>query len=182
MGEHKQNIVATYFAKHLRARHLPLSLQGLKRRPKATPIKFPEGRYIVKNTDPFSCHHFGENLLMGEEDEEDYWMDTQWEQAKAKKNMNTVPGPGMAQNPIVNASRTTISGRSEDRAAPTSRRLCLCCTKGFRAIRTKQRFCSSRCRLLYWAAGEILREYSAGNASGLRDILERLRNCINFTG
>ena len=89
--------------------------------------------------------------------------------------MKTVSRPGMVQNPIVNASRATISGGSEDKAAPTSSRLCLCCAKGFRVIRPKQRFCSSRCRLLYWAAGQILREYSAGKASGLRVILERLR-------
>lgn len=89
--------------------------------------------------------------------------------------MKTVSRPGMVQNPIVNASRATISGGSEDKAAPTSKRLCLCCVKGFCVIRTKQRFCSSRCRLLYWAAGQILREYSAGKASGLRDILERLK-------
>ena len=81
----------------------------------------------------------------------------------------------MVQNPIVNASRAMISGGSEDKGAPTSKRLCLCCAKDFRVIRTKQKFCSSRCRLLYWAAGQILREYSAGKASGLRVILERLR-------
>jgi hypothetical protein len=89
--------------------------------------------------------------------------------------MKTMLRLGMVQNPIVNASRATISGRSEDKAGSTSRRLCLCCTKGFRLIRPKQRFCSSRCRLLYWAAGQIVREYSAGKASGLRDILERLK-------
>ena len=89
--------------------------------------------------------------------------------------MKTVSRSGMVQNPNVNASRAAISGRPEDKAAPTSNRLCLCCAKGFRIIRTKQKFCSSRCRLLYWAASQVLREYSAGKASGLRDILERLK-------
>jgi len=89
--------------------------------------------------------------------------------------MKTVSRPGMVQNPIVNASRATILGGSEDKAAPTSNRLCLCCAKGYRVIRPKQRFCSSRCRLLYWAAGQVVREYSAGKASGLRDMLERLK-------
>lgn len=81
----------------------------------------------------------------------------------------------MVQNPIVNASRATNSGRSEDKAAQISKKLCLCCDKGFRVLRSNQRFCSSRCGLLYWAAGQIVREYSEGKASGLRDMLERLR-------
>ena len=90
--------------------------------------------------------------------------------------MKTVSRPGMVQNPIVNASRATISGGSEDKAVPTSKRLCLCCAKGYRVIRPKQRFCSSRCRLLFWAAREIVREYEAGNVAGLREMLERLKH------
>ena len=71
MCEHKHNPVAEYYKKHPRARHLPLSFRSLKRKPKATPVELPEGRYILKATDPFSCDHFGEYPLMSEEDEED---------------------------------------------------------------------------------------------------------------
>ena len=70
MGEHKHNLVARYFAKHPFARHLPLSFHGLKRKPRAMPIKFPEGRYTVKNTDLFSCPHCCEELLTEEKDED----------------------------------------------------------------------------------------------------------------
>jgi hypothetical protein len=71
MGEHKHNPVAEYYKKHPRARHLPLSFNSLKRKPKATLARLPEGRLIAKNADPLSCDHSGENLSMNEEDEED---------------------------------------------------------------------------------------------------------------
>jgi hypothetical protein len=70
MGEHKHNLAARYFAKHPRARHLPLSFKDLKRKTRATHVILPEGKYIVKNIDPFSCPRCGENPLMGEEDED----------------------------------------------------------------------------------------------------------------
>ena len=92
-----------------------------------------------------------------------------------KQKMKKSPDPGIAQNPIVNACRGTISGGSKERAAPINRRVCECCSKLFCIRRSKQRFCSSRCRLLYWAAGEIAREYSAGNACGLREFFEKLK-------
>jgi hypothetical protein len=37
-----------------------------------------------------------------------------------------------------------------------------------------RRFCSSRHRLLFWAAGEILVEWKKGRADGLRDIIQEL--------
>jgi endogenous inhibitor of DNA gyrase (YacG/DUF329 family) len=89
--------------------------------------------------------------------------------------MTKLPSAEVAQNPIVNARRGTISARSEAKAAPISKKPCLSCGQNIRLIRPKQRFCSSRCRLLYWAAGEIVKEYVAGNASGLQDIIDRLK-------
>lgn len=41
----------------------------------------------------------------------------------------------------------------------------------------RKRFCSPRCRLLRWAVGEIVKDYPAGRASGLRDLIERLKTC-----
>jgi hypothetical protein len=79
MGEHKHNPVAKYFMEHPVARHLPLSFKRCERKPIATPVKLPEGRYIVKNKyrsfDPlyeFTCDHCGENVFMGNKNEEDY--------------------------------------------------------------------------------------------------------------
>jgi len=82
---------------------------------------------------------------------------------------------GVAQNPFVNARRRTILRESESKAALPNQRLCLSCQKKFDQIRPKQKFCSNRCRLLYWAAREIIREYSAGNAAGLREMIEKIR-------
>lgn len=82
----------------------------------------------------------------------------------------------MGQNPTVNALRDTNSGESRERPVVIEReRACLCCSATFQAKAKGQRFCSSRCRLLYWAASEIVKEYQAGNANGLRSILEDLK-------
>jgi len=89
--------------------------------------------------------------------------------------MKKPPPTGMAQNPVVNARRGAILAVSESKAALPGKRSCLCCRKSFAIIRPRKKFCSNRCRLLYWAAKEIQKEYSAGNASGLRDVLERMK-------
>jgi hypothetical protein len=39
----------------------------------------------------------------------------------------------------------------------------------------ERKFCSARHRLLFWAAGEIVKDFQGGRADGLRDIIERLR-------
>lgn len=83
--------------------------------------------------------------------------------------------PGLAQNPFVNARRRTIPRESESRAVRSSQRACLSCQRNFDQTRPKQKFCSNRCRLLYWAAREIMREYSAGNAAGLRELIDKIR-------
>lgn len=52
---------------------------------------------------------------------------------------------------------------------------CLCCEAEFKPKTSKRAFCKDRCRLLYWAAGEIVKEYQAGRASGLEAFIEQLR-------
>jgi hypothetical protein len=89
--------------------------------------------------------------------------------------MKKLRRPGMAQNPCVNARRGAIIAGSGSRVALPGKGSCLCCYKNFAIIRPRQKFCSNRCRLLYWAAREIQREYSVGNASGLRDVFEKLK-------
>lgn len=57
--------------------------------------------------------------------------------------------------------------------------LCSTCGLKFRSKRrriTDKAFCSDRCRLLYWAAGEIIREWKAGHAEGLRAVIEELKS------
>jgi len=88
--------------------------------------------------------------------------------------MKKLLSPEVAQDPIVNAHRGTISNGSESSARIAGSSSCLCCYKSFSLFRTKQKFCSSRCRLLYWAAGEIVKEYKAGSASGLVNLLRGL--------
>jgi hypothetical protein len=88
--------------------------------------------------------------------------------------MKKPPNQGMAQNPFVNAPRGTISDGSDSLPGRTSSGSCLCCLKSFSPIRIKQKFCSSRCRLLYWAAGEIIKEWRAGSASGLTDLMQEM--------
>jgi hypothetical protein len=76
----------------------------------------------------------------------------------------------LGQNPVVNAPRAKISGKP-DRRDGQNTIPCLCCLREYRASRPKQRFCSSRCRLLYWAACEIARQFHEGRAQGLLAVL-----------
>jgi len=52
---------------------------------------------------------------------------------------------------------------------------CAVCGGRFRYYRGHQRFCSSRCRLLRWAARVIVAEYLAGRLPGLEAEIARLR-------
>jgi len=51
---------------------------------------------------------------------------------------------------------------------------CLFCEKRLPPGNHRRKFCSEKCRLLYWAAGEILKAYRAGKADGLRGIIKEL--------
>jgi hypothetical protein len=86
-----------------------------------------------------------------------------------------VPNSKIGQDPLVNASRGTILSRSEGRAELKPKAVCSCCQRKYRAPRPKQKFCSNRCRLLYWAACEIARQFQAGKANGLRDIISGVK-------
>lgn len=44
-----------------------------------------------------------------------------------------------------------------------------------RRKKTRAAFCSPRCRLLSWAAHELLKAYQAGRADGLQAIIRDLR-------
>jgi endogenous inhibitor of DNA gyrase (YacG/DUF329 family) len=89
--------------------------------------------------------------------------------------MNKPWVPGMAQNPFVNARRGEISAGSNPMAASRIKKACLYCCKDFTVVMPRQRFCSNRCRLLYWAAGEIMNDYRSGRAKGLREVVKRLK-------
>lgn len=73
-------------------------------------------------------------------------------------------------DPLVNASSGANGASRKDILVS-----CGFCLKRFRPYRRSQRFCGARCRLLFWAAGELVRERAAGNAEGVRDIIERLK-------
>ena len=73
-------------------------------------------------------------------------------------------------DPFVNAS-SGANGASRKEILAS----CGFCLKRFRLYRRSQRFCGARCRLLFWAAGELVREQEAGNAKGIRGIIERLK-------
>jgi len=82
--------------------------------------------------------------------------------------MQRIPRIGL--NPFVNAS----SGAN---GTPRKDILVCCgfCLKRFKPKSRLNRFCGARCRLLFWAAGELVREWAAGNAEGIRGIIERLK-------
>lgn len=78
---------------------------------------------------------------------------------KAKKHAGRAPGRALTPHP------GAISGRSTSAA-------CDCCSRPFEP-RAGQRFCSPDCRLLAWAAGELLKRYLAGDVPGLQSIIDQ---------
>jgi len=91
--------------------------------------------------------------------------------------------PGMGLDPFVDASSRAISAELEEFPGAVGGRpvesvnakTCLVCEREFRPRKPWQTFCSARCRRLAWAVKELVREYLAGKANGLRDAIERLR-------
>jgi Zn finger protein HypA/HybF involved in hydrogenase expression len=74
----------------------------------------------------------------------------------------------MAFNKASTAARATI----EDQKGQI---LCLCCKDQVKAGKQKKLYCSDHCRRLFNAALEILSEWKAGRADGLKPIIEELR-------
>lgn len=82
------------------------------------------------------------------------------------------PNPEKGQNLVVNEPRATISDNSDGRSGPGKKKRCLGCSKGFKPVVAKQEFCSGRCRLLYWAAKEIVKELNNNENTGIRKVLK----------
>lgn len=88
--------------------------------------------------------------------------------------MKELPSLKEAQNPRVNARRATFTDSAIPR--PGSKRAkpaCAFCKSKFPITRIKQKFCSNRCRLLFWAAGEIIKEFQVGKAEGMREAVKK---------
>jgi protein-arginine kinase activator protein McsA len=51
---------------------------------------------------------------------------------------------------------------------------CAWCETAFQSKSSKQRFCSSRCRLLSWAVAEIVKDYHAGRGAGAGRLFDGL--------
>ncbi len=84
--------------------------------------------------------------------------------------MKTRTSPRNGRDPFVNASSGANGASRKDILVS-----CGFCLKRFKPKSRLNRFCGPRCRLLFWAARELAREREAGNAEGVRDIIERLK-------
>lgn len=82
------------------------------------------------------------------------------------------PRSRIGQDRLVNASGGANRASRKD---IIPRALCLLPEAVLRPYRRSQLFCGPRCRLLHWSVSEVVEELNAGRASGLRDIIERLR-------
>jgi hypothetical protein len=56
--------------------------------------------------------------------------------------------------------------------------LCSCCRAELTASKQAKRFCSERCRLLSWAAGELLKAIREGRAEGMIDLIREMSDLI----
>jgi len=78
----------------------------------------------------------------------------------------------LPENPSLTMGREAIS---QNRMLTTCK-CCKLCEREFRALTQKGEFCSSRCRLLFWAAGEIVKEFRTGRANGLKNLIQELKD------
>jgi hypothetical protein len=62
---------------------------------------------------------------------------------------------------------------SEDRKAK-SLLFCPVCLSSFRPKKHNQKVCSEKCRITSWAANRFLKEFKAGKADGLKNIIQEL--------
>ena len=74
-----------------------------------------------------------------------------------------------------NELRANASNDTNAWAPSQSHGRCVVCGGSFKYYRGHQRFCSSRCRLLRWAAKVIVTEYLAGRLPGLDAEIAKLR-------
>jgi len=94
----------------------------------------------------------------------------------------TLCGEAIAEKEALDLGKNGFRGRAETKAPQKrvnakSEISCSTCGRKFRSKRRRKAeraFCSPRCRLLFWAAGEILEEWKAGRADGLRDLVREL--------
>ena len=74
-----------------------------------------------------------------------------------------------------NGLRANASFDAKASAPSQNHGRCAICGGSFKYYRGHQHFCSSRCRLLRWAARVIVTEYLAGRLPGLEAEVARLR-------
>jgi len=74
-----------------------------------------------------------------------------------------------------NGLRANASFKAKSSTPSQSHGRCAVCGSSFKYYRGHQRFCSSRCRQLRWAARVIVTEYLAGRLPGLEAEVARLR-------
>lgn len=80
---------------------------------------------------------------------------------------------GIGQNHAL-TPRIEANAREMD----SSLRSCDVCGGKFSPYRRTQDTCSPRCRLLRWAARELLKAYREGKINGLRGLLEELAEVV----
>lgn len=73
----------------------------------------------------------------------------------------------MTENQLLTARTATTLSASRVR-------YCTTCTKEIKSKNPRKEFCSDRCRLLHWTISTLVREYKAGRADGLRDLIQEL--------
>jgi endogenous inhibitor of DNA gyrase (YacG/DUF329 family) len=71
-------------------------------------------------------------------------------------------------------SNSAVYGNvSEDRKAKDYLS-CPVCLSSFSRKKHNQEFCSDKCRITSWAAHRFLKEFKAGKADGLKNIIQEL--------
>jgi len=53
---------------------------------------------------------------------------------------------------------------------------CQVCENPLTDKKSNSKFCSPRCRLLFWAVKVLVKEWKAGRVNGLREMIQKLRS------
>jgi len=70
--------------------------------------------------------------------------------------------------------RASVNGYQSHDLRSKTRNTCDTCLSSLLPLKRERHFCSDKCRLLHWALKEIIKEFKAGKANGLKGLIKEL--------
>lgn len=70
--------------------------------------------------------------------------------------------------------KATVNGHLSHDLSQAKPAACLCCESPLEGNNSRKKFCCGKCRMFYWIMEEIIKEFKAGRANGLRGLIKEL--------